>query len=59
MLVLSRTIGSAIILGDDIEIEVVAIRGNQVQLGIRAPQEVEIWRSELKQAPDNEPQGDD
>lgn len=57
MLVLSRTIGSAITLGDDIEIEVVAIRGNQVQLGIRAPQEVEILRSELKQAPDNEPQG--
>ena len=57
MLVLSRTIGSAITLGDDIEIEVVAIRGNQVQLGIRAPREVEILRSELKQAPDNEPQG--
>ena len=43
MLVLSRTIGSAIILGDDIEIEVVAIRGNQVQLAIRAPREVEIF----------------
>ena len=56
MLVLSRTIGSAIILGDDIEIEVVAIRGNQVQLGIRAPREVEIFRSELKQPRRNEPQ---
>ena len=55
MLVLSRTPGTAIILGDNIEIEVIAIRGNQVKLGIRAPQEVEILRSELKQHPDNEP----
>ena len=56
MLVLSRTIGSAIMLGDDIEIEVVAIRGNQVQLGIRAPQAVQIFRSELKQAPRDKPE---
>jgi len=56
MLVLSRTIGSAITLGDDIEIEVVAISGNQVKLGIRAPQAVKIFRSELKQIPRDEPQ---
>ena len=42
MLVLSRTIGSGIILGDDIVIEVVAISGNQVKLGIRAPRAVEV-----------------
>ena len=37
MLVLSRKSGSAIAVGDDIEIEVLAIRGNQVKIGIRAP----------------------
>ena len=52
MLVLSRTIGSGIILGDDIVIEVVAISGNQVKLGIRAPRAVEVWRSELRPIPD-------
>jgi carbon storage regulator len=54
MLVLSRTRGTAITLGDDIEIEIVAISGNQVKIGIRAPQEVEILRSELKQRPTRE-----
>jgi carbon storage regulator len=57
MLVLSRTRGTAITLGDDIEIEIVAISGNQVKIGIRAPQEVEILRSELKQRPTHESPG--
>lgn len=51
MLVLSRKTGSAIAVGDDIEIEVLAIRGNQVKIGIRAPQAVAIVRSELKRRP--------
>ena len=51
MLVLSRKSGSAITVGDDIEIEVLAIRGNQVKIGIRAPQAVVIVRSELKAQP--------
>lgn len=55
MLVLSRTKGTAITLGDDIEIEVIAIQGNQVKLGIRAPQEIEILRSELRTIPDFHP----
>ena len=55
MLVLSRTQGTAITLDDDIEIEVIAIQGNQVKLGIRAPQEIEILRSELRTIPDFHP----
>ena len=51
MLVLSRKSGSAIAVGDDIEIEVLAIRGNQVKIGIRAPEAVAIVRSELKAQP--------
>ena len=54
MLVLSRKSGSAITVGDDIEIEVLAIRGNQVKIGIRAPQAVVIVRSELKAQPSRE-----
>ena len=54
MLVLSRTKDSAIAVGDDVEIEVLAIRGNQVKIGIRAPQSVAIVRSELKAQPSRE-----
>ena len=54
MLVLSRKSGSAIAVGDDIEIEVLAIRGNQVKIGIRAPEAVAIVRSELKAQPSRE-----
>ena len=54
MLVLSRKSGSAIAVGDDIEIEVLAIRGNQVKIGIRAPEAVAIVPSELKAQPSRE-----
>jgi carbon storage regulator len=47
MLVLSRKIGEEIVIGDNIRVTVVAIRGNQVRLGISAPDDVSIHRSEL------------
>jgi carbon storage regulator len=48
MLVLSRKIGEEIIIGDNIRVTVVAIRGNQVRLGFSAPDDVHIHRSELR-----------
>ena len=47
MLVLSRRVGEAVCIGDDIEIVVVAARGDQIRLGIRAPRNVSIVRREL------------
>ena len=47
MLVLSRRVGEAVCIGDDIEIVVVAARGDQIRLGIRAPRNVSIIRREL------------
>ena len=47
MLVLTRTINESIIISDDIEITIVAINGNQVRIGIRAPEEITIVRDEL------------
>jgi carbon storage regulator len=47
MLVLSRKIKEAIQIGDDIEITVLAISGDQVKLGINAPKNVEIHRKEI------------
>jgi carbon storage regulator len=47
MLVLSRKEGEEVVIGDNIRLTVVAIRGNQVRLGITAPPDVAIQREEL------------
>ena len=48
MLVLSRKALEKIMLGNDIEIEVVRVAGNRVILGITAPKDVKVIRGELK-----------
>jgi carbon storage regulator len=47
MLVLTRKTGETIQIGEDIEITVVAVNGDQVKLGINAPKNVEIHRKEI------------
>ena len=47
MLVLSRRVGESLKIGDDIWVEVLVIGGNQVKIGISAPQSVVIVREEL------------
>lgn len=47
MLVLTRKSGEAIQIGEDIEIKVLAIEGDQIKLGIAAPQSVDIYRKEI------------
>jgi carbon storage regulator len=56
MLILTRRPGESIQVGDDIEISILEIRGNQVRLGINAPPDVLVLRSELvdvSKAPDS------
>ena len=50
MLVLSRKKGEKIIIGDNITITVVEIRGDKVRLGIEAPREVPVNRQEVHEA---------
>lgn len=47
MLVLTRKRDQSIVVGNDIEITVVEIKGDQVKLGIRAPANVSIYRKEV------------
>lgn len=47
MLILTRRIGERILIGDDISISVLGVRGNQVRLGIDAPAEVAVHREEI------------
>jgi carbon storage regulator len=50
MLVLSRQRDETIMIGDDIEVTVVDIRGDKVRLGINAPREVSVHRKEVYEA---------
>ncbi len=47
MLALSRKTGESIVIGDNIEITVLEIRGDQAKLGISAPKSVPIYRKEI------------
>lgn len=61
MLILTRRIGETLIIGDDVNITVLGVKGNQVRLGINAPKDVSVHREEIylriqqeKQANDTE-----
>ena len=47
MLVLTRKIGESIQIGDDVSVEVLEVRGSRVRLGISAPNDISVTRSEL------------
>lgn len=47
MLILSRKMGESLIIGDEIIVTVLAIRGNQVRIGVNAPKDVSVHREEI------------
>jgi carbon storage regulator len=47
MLVLARRINESIMIGDDIEVVIIDIKGDQVKLGIKAPKKVTVHRKEI------------
>ena len=50
MLILSRKINESIIIGDNIELSIVDVQGDQVKIGIDAPRNVKVFRKEVYQA---------
>ena len=53
MLVLTRKPGQSIIIGDEIEVQVLSVAGEKVRLGITAPREVGIFRNEVHERIEN------
>ena len=47
MLILTRRPGETILIGDDIEVTVMRISGNQVRIGVHAPDDVSVHREEI------------
>lgn len=53
MLILSRKVGETLYINDEIELKIVEVSGDKVKLGINAPKDVKILRSELRQTIEN------
>jgi carbon storage regulator len=58
MLILTRRVGETLMVGDEVTVTVLGVKGNQVRIGVNAPKEVAVHREEIYQRIQREKQGD-
>jgi carbon storage regulator len=59
MLILTRRVGETVMIGDEVTITVLGVKGNQVRVGINAPKSVAVHREEIYERIKREQQGGD
>ena len=59
MLILTRRVGETLIIGDNVSVTVLGVKGNQVRLGVNAPKDVSVHREEIYQRIQQEKEGGD
>jgi carbon storage regulator len=58
MLILTRRVGETVMIGNDVTVTVLGVKGNQVRVGINAPKNVAVHREEIYERIKREQQGD-
>lgn len=57
MLILTRRVGETLMIGDEVTVTVLGVKGNQVRIGINAPKDVAVHREEIYERIRQEKQG--
>lgn len=59
MLILTRRVGEAVVIGEEVTVTVLGVKGNQVRIGVNAPKSVSVHRDEIYERIKNERENTD